>query len=48
MRSIYIPLHEQLPKRNVIENNRAIKRTKEVLSGGKRSILLKDITEKPI
>ena len=28
-RSIYIPFHEQLPKRNKIENNRAIKIAKK-------------------
>ena len=45
MWSTYILLHKQLPKKNVIENNRAIKITKKVVFGEKFKHLLKDTTE---
>lgn len=44
--STYILLHKQLPKKNVIENNRAIKIAKKVVFGEKFKHLLKDTTEK--
>lgn len=45
-KSSYLLLYQQLPKRNMIENNRTIKIAKKGLLGEKCKSLLKDTTEK--